>query len=211
VSRLTEVSHMTDLKVASVLLAAGGGTRFAATARVAGLTAPHKLLAPLANSGTRTIVEHAYASMAEGSPTGAPLLVVSGAVALPPLPGAVLLPNVRWAEGQASSLWTALRAAQEVGCDGVVVGLGDQPFVAPEDWAALHAAARLGAVIAVATYGAKRRNPVYLHKDVWALVPTSGDEGARSVLAENPDLVVQVACSGSPADIDTAEDLLRWS
>ncbi len=168
----------------------------------------HKLLAPL---GGRTVVERAYDAMHEGAPVNSPRIVVAGAVQLPALLRAQIVANPGWAEGQAGSLWAALDAAHAIGCSGVVVGLGDQPFVAPADWQAVFTAADAGAVIAVATYGGRRRNPVYLHESVWPLISREGDEGARSVLAGNPVLVTEVACSGSPADIDTAEDLLRWS
>lgn len=198
----------TATRVAAVLLAAGGGSRFRASAARAGITTPHKLVAPL---GDRTVVERSYDAMRDGAPTGTALLVVTGAVALPELPGAELVANPHWSEGQATSLWAGLRAADRHGCDGAVVGLGDQPFVASSSWSALFEAARDGAVIAVATYGGRRRNPVYLHRSVWDRIPTTGDEGARSVLAGHPELVTEVPCPGSPADIDTAEDLLRWS
>jgi molybdenum cofactor cytidylyltransferase len=194
--------------IAAVLLAAGGGSRFRATATEKGLDVSHKLLAPL---GGRSVVERSYDAMHEGAPANAPRIVVRGAALLPALLCANVIPNPRWAEGQASSLWAALGAATDLGCTGVVVGLGDQPFVAADDWQAMFVAADGGAVIAVATYDGRRRNPVYLHESVWPLIPREGDEGARSVLAENPALVTEVACSGNPADIDTAEDLLRWS
>jgi nicotine blue oxidoreductase len=40
-----------------------------------------------------------------------------------------------------------------------------------------------------------------------------GDVGARPFLAAHPELVVPVPCDdvGDPADIDTAEDLARFS
>ena len=64
---------------------------------------------------------------------------------------------------------------------------------------------------AVATYRGVRRNPVRLDREIWPLLPTSGDEGARVVMRERPDLVEAVACPGDPLDIDTVEDLSIWS
>ena len=68
-----------------------------------------------------------------------------------------------------------------------------------------------GARVAVATYDAKRRNPVLFSRAVWPLLleELSGDEGARAVLRRHPDLLTEVPCDGvgDPADVDTAEDL----
>jgi nicotine blue oxidoreductase len=87
--------------------------------------------------------------------------------------------------------------------------LGDQPFIEPDTWRALRDAS--DAPIVVATYDGRRGNPVRLARAVWDLVPRLGDSGARELMAERPDLVAELACAGDPTDIDTQEDLARWS
>ena len=177
------------MAVVAALLAAGGGTRFAGPA--------HKLLTEV--RGKRIVdlaYEHAVAS-------GLDVVVVSGAVALD-LPGEVHNPD--WAAGMATSLQVALREAGDA--DALVVGLGDQPGVPPEAWSLV---AATDAPIAIATYDGERGNPVRLRRDVWPLLPTTGDVGARKIARERPSLVTAVACPGDPNDVDTVEDLDRWS
>ncbi len=187
-----------------VLLAAGGGSRFRGDG--------HKLSAKI--SGTddddaRTVIERALDSaLAAGV---GPVLVVTGA-ATDVIPARLLRAvtvchNEHWYEGQITSLRTGIEAARSLGAAAVVVGLADQPFIAPSAWQAVAAAS---GPIAVATYEGRRANPVKLDAEIWDLLPTSGDEGARALMRVRPELVREVACTGSPADIDTTEDLRRW-
>jgi CTP:molybdopterin cytidylyltransferase MocA len=136
--------------------------------------------------------------------------VVVGAVDLGAVlpPGVTVLRNLAWAEGQATSLRAAVAVADRLGFDAVVVGLGDQPLIPVSAWRTVAAST---SPIAVATYRGRRRNPVRLAREVWPLLPEQNDEGARRLVATRTDLVSEVACEGDPADVDTMEDLQRWS
>ncbi|HUS60634.1 MAG TPA: nucleotidyltransferase family protein [Acidimicrobiales bacterium] len=186
------------MSTAGVLLAAGRGSRFKGEA--------HKLLVPFRG---RPLVSWAIdAVMGAGLDD---VFVVTGKVVL----GHDLIPeparivhNPLWVNGLASSLQVGLAAAEERDHDAVVVGLGDQPLIPVDAWRAVAASE---SSIAVATYEGQRRNPVRLHRSVWKALPTVGDEGARILMRERPDLVSEVPCGGEPADVDTLEDLDTWS
>lgn len=184
---------------AAVILAAGGGSRF-------GGAPGSKLLAPVRG---RPLVSYAIdpalaADLDE-------VVVVEGAVDLAEIvpSEATLLHNAEWESGQASSLRVAIDWSQRQGHGSVVVGLGDLPGLSAEAWRAVADDER--GPIVVATYGTRRGHPVRLDADVWPSLPIAGDEGARALMARHPELVTEVACEGRPVDIDTREDLRRWS
>jgi molybdenum cofactor cytidylyltransferase len=185
------------VSVAAVVLAAGGGSRFEGP--------EHKLVSLFRG---QPLVWWALAAA-----TGACLdevAVIVGAVdlgaAVPE--GVQVVENPDWASGQASSLQKAVAWASERRHEAVVVGLGDQPLVPSSAWAAVAASA---SPVAVATFDGQRRPPVRLDRAVWPLLPTAGDEGARVLMRERPDLVHEVVCQGQSADIDNEEDLIEWN
>ena len=184
------------MSTAAVVLAAGAGSRFAGNR--------HKLLAPFRDT--------TVAAAAIGAAIDAGLdavFVVIGAVPLPVPDVVVVVPNPDWVNGQATSLAAGIAAAQAAGHDTVVIGLGDQPLVSAQAWRDV--AAETTTPIAVASFGGKRRPPVRLASEMWELLPAAGDVGARDLLRRRPELVTEVPCTGDPADIDTVEDLARWS
>jgi len=218
-------------RVVAALLAAGPGERFESTT--------HKLLAelpatadrpaePVATRSLSRLVE--AANNVDGRRVLEAVIVITGAADLDELlrgfaPSATaaiavsdatsdvtVVHNERWAEGQATSVIRAIQAGDELGADIVVIGLADQPNIAADTWRTIAAAAAepSAAPVTVATYDGKPRNPVALHRSVWPLLPTEGDSGARDLVRFRPDLVRPVPSHGSPADIDTVEDLSRW-
>jgi CTP:molybdopterin cytidylyltransferase MocA len=191
---------MGDLS-AAVLLAAGEGARFAASGGTS-----HKLLTPFRGRPLVGWAVDAALAAAIG-----PVWVVTGATAVPVADGASgfeILPNPRWAEGMATSLQVAVARAWSEGLDAIVIGLADQPLVTAEAWRRVAASSR---PIARASYDGVPGHPVRLAAEVWSELPTTGDEGARSLLRCHPELVDDVACPGHPADVDTREDVQRWS
>ena len=190
--------------VVAALLAGGAGARFDQ------LDGTHKLEASFratAVEPAESVFERALRHV--GDARIGPIVIVTGSWSprAEQVGGATVVANDQWADGQITSVRTALDAADALGADRVVIGLADQPFITPDAWRTV---ADAPGPIAVATYAGRRGNPVGLDRSVWHLLPESGDEGARALMRIRPDLVREVACSGSPADIDTEEDLRRW-
>jgi CTP:molybdopterin cytidylyltransferase MocA len=181
----------------AALLAAGGGARFAGPV--------HKLTADLDGRPVwRWALDHVLAAGFDH------VVVVTGAVALDVPPSVIERHNAHWSQGQAGSLQLALAVASELGATSLTVGLADQPFVSTQAWRAVADAAPECRLVVAVYDGVPGPNPVRLRADIWPLLPTSGDAGARDLLRSHPDWVCRVDCVGSGADIDTQEDLARW-
>ena len=192
------------MSVAAVILGGGAGTRFNRDEPEARPGA--KLLAKVRG---KPLIAWAIAPALEAELDE--LIVVSGAADLSEVvpQGATLLSNDDWARGQATSLRVALDWCARQGHVSAVVGLGDLPGLTADAWRTV-AAARGGPIV-FATYYGRRGHPVRLDAEIWSLLPISGDEGARSLANRRPELVTELACEGRTADIDTQEDLRRWS
>jgi CTP:molybdopterin cytidylyltransferase MocA len=197
------------MKIAGLVLAAGGGSRFGRPK--AGVEV-----------GGRRLVDRAIDSCVGAGLS--PVVVVLGAVWLVPMPRADslaeepaeiwLVENPDWATGLASSLQAGLAALESgPGVDAVVITLVDTISVGKEHVRRIGSALRDGATAAAATYLGHVRLPVGLASEVWADVARTvdGDEGARLWLRANPHLVTGVECGdlGPWVDIDTPKDLLR--
>lgn len=195
------------MKVAGLVLAAGGGSRFGQPKAEVEL-------------GGRRLVDLAVESCVRAGLD--PVVVVLGAVRLTPLRlGDIadgdaldvwLVDNADWATGLASSLQAGLTALEaDLGIDAVVVNLVDTPCVGREHLRRISSALHGGATAAVATYEGTARTPVGLTREVWGEVArtAAGDEGARGWLRAHPHLVTELECAdlGHWADIDTRTDL----
>lgn len=188
--------------VSAIVLAAGAGSRFGGDKLLAGFEG-------------RPLIEHVLRALRDAPVDETVVVVGADACRLREVcePYSVrVVENPDWALGQSTSVKAGLRA---MGRDAraAVVLLGDQPLVRAEAVRRLVDSFEEGARVAVATYSGKRRNPVLFSRLVWPdlLAGLSGDEGARAVLRDRPELVVEVDCGGvgDPADVDTAEDLRR--
>ena len=190
-------------RVAGLLLAAGDGTRLGqpkAMVRLGGMTLAERGAALLSGGGAD------------------PVLIVTGAAPVE-IPGTVTVHNPDWPSGMGSSLAAGLRALTAPGAPAcghltaAVIALADQPLIGPEAVRRLIAAHAAGALVAVAAYTGKARNPVLIARGYWAAVrdAAAGDAGARPFLRAHPELVTLVECGdvGSPDDIDTPQDLAR--
>jgi len=191
-------------RVAALVLAAGRSTRMGAL---------NKLLIPLEG---RPMVRHAVEAVLGAQL--APVLVVTGhehdavEAALEDLP-IKFIENKDYASGMSTSLKCGMALLPQ-DCDGVLVALGDMPRVTAAEIGRLVNAFNPveGRAIIVPTRRGKRGNPVLWGRKFFDEIQrVSGDAGARSVLAANPEAVTEVEMDGDGVltDIDTPQALAR--
>jgi len=189
------------MRVAGLVLAAGGGSRYGSP----------KALVRLRG---RLLVERAAELLAAGGCD--PVVVVLGAAADQVLAAARLprtgvrtVVNPDWPTGMGSSLRVGL-AAVPAEAEAVVVTLVDTPGLGPESVRRLVTAGGPDGA-AQATYGGRRGHPVLLGRTVIAEVAAAatGDRGAGPWLAAHPERVRLVPCDGTgdPRDVDVPDDL----
>ncbi len=143
------------------------------------------------------------------------VIVVLGASAVtyrPLLDGLAvrIVENPLHAEGMSSSLRAGIEAVSGAGV-GVVILLGDQPFVTPAIIDRLLAEAeRQGRRIAASSYRGVVGPPAYFDRTLFAeLCALSGDRGARVVIVRHADECTLLPLDAAvAADIDTPGDLV---
>jgi CTP:molybdopterin cytidylyltransferase MocA len=161
--------------------------------------------AELVVAGER-LVDRAVRVLAEGGCDPVVAVVRDGVE----VPRTIAVVNPDPERGMRSSLDLAVATAGDA--DALAVLLVDAPGVGADAVRAVLAAWRPGR-IAVARYGDRRGHPTVAAPAEWraALALAGPDEGARALLAGRPDLVDEVEVPGDPTDLDTPEDLARWT
>ncbi len=162
----------------------------------------------------RPLVAHALGALL-GSSVGR-VVVVTGSdaagvtAALAPDERVSFVHNPGYAGGLSTSLRVGLDAVGDA--DGVVVMLGDMPFVTAAHIDALIAAE--AGTIRIPVAGGVRGNPVLWPRRYFDEIRAlSGDQGARGLLTRHAGDVrlVRTAGTGVLTDIDTPDDIARLS
>jgi molybdenum cofactor cytidylyltransferase len=189
-------------RVAALVLAAGQSRRMGQA---------NKLLAELDG---RALVSHMVDAALASRAT--PVIVVTGHQA-EQVRAALgdrrvqLVHNPAYADGLSTSLKAGLAALPE-DVEGVLVALGDMPRIRPAQIDRLIAAFNPseGRAICVPTVRGKRGNPVlFATRFVPEMSQIGGDVGARHLIGEHDELVVEIEMEDDAAllDIDTPEAL----
>jgi CTP:molybdopterin cytidylyltransferase MocA len=167
--------------------------------------------------GGKPLVRHAVEAALEAGL--APVIVVTGheperiEASLAGLP-VQFAHNASYADGLSTSLKTGVEHLPQ-DCAGAMVLLGDMPGVTPELARAVAAAFNpaKGRGIAVATAQGERGHPVLWGRAFFPeLIRLRGDQGARSLMAQHGDQIVEVAAgdAGPLTDIDTPAALEKY-
>ncbi len=199
------------LRLGVVVLAAGAGSRFSSLPG-------EKLTAPLDDG---TVLGHVLQAVRGYGPEMTIVVLGHGAERIEQAitwSNELRVRNEAPEQGIASSLRVGIEALAglPVTLEGAFVVLGDQPQLRPSTLDALAGAARTAAAVdrllIVPRYVADPgpRNPVLIRRAAWPLMQElRGDHGLAPLIAQHPELVLDVPVDGEMPDVDRPEDLER--
>jgi len=198
---------MSSLDV-TVILAAGAGTRLGGTGKA------------LLQVNSQTLAQRAIDAAEEAGTV--PLLVLghraeevqaeltAGTVSF----GLQILVCKDWEQGLSASLQAGVKGAAALGAGRVAVVLVDQPGISAAALSRVLEAQSPGRVARGSVHG-RGTHPVVFDVEaaLAAAGKATGDQGAREYLRAHSGLVddIDITADADDADIDTTEDLLRWS
>ncbi|WP_325166403.1 molybdopterin-binding/glycosyltransferase family 2 protein [Thermohalobaculum xanthum] len=193
-------------RISAVLLAAGASRRMEGADKLTEMAGGRPLLARAAAALAASAVEEVVAVLRPGDS--------ARAAALQGL-GVRVIENPRAADGMGTSIAAGV-AALAPGIDAAMIALGDMPDLDPADIdrliAAFDPAEGRAIVRARGAEGAPGHPVIFGRRFFEPLRALEGDAGARAVIAEHPEFVVDVTLSGRSAltDLDTPQDWEAW-
>ena len=184
----------------ALVLAAGASKRFGAIKQLARIEGEALVLRVARRAAAA--LEHTWVILGAHADALAPLL------SREPVRTCV---NAHWSEGMASSIRTGL-AAVPPACTGVMLILGDQAGITVDEYRQLAERWRgRPAAIAAAHCGERIGPPVIFPRRLFPeLLRLRGDTGARAVLRQHADEVLEVAMPSAAFDLDTPQDLAAY-
>ncbi len=125
-------------------------------------------------------------------------------------PGVAIVHNPEFAAGMSSSLRRGI-SALPADSDGVLVMLGDMPYINATHLDRLIAAFVSATNIIVPMHGGRRGNPILWPRNYFSEIQAiEGDQGARDLLMRHADHVVAIEMADQAIfmDVDTPQDLV---
>lgn len=192
--------------IGAVLLAAGGSSRMRGRDKLLEQVDGAPLLRNVAEQVSRSSVDEALCVMRPGDDKRGDAL--AGMDVFP-------VPNPRAAEGMATSIAAGISALSPR-VDAALVVMGDMPEVSAADINRLIAGfdpeENRSIVRSVTSDGVPGHPVLFGRRFFEELKSLEGDRGARDVVREHPEYVVDVVLSGQAAvtDLDTPEAWVEW-
>ena len=186
------------MPIAALILAAGASRRFGSDKRLHEVGGKPLLAHTLARYGE--VFENVGVTLRPGE--GEIERLVTAAGALP-----IAAPDAHLGQGRSLARGVAALA----GSDGLVIGLGDMPFVRADSLVAIARALTKGpAQVVRPRCNGEPGNPIGFAPTMYdALTRIRGDRGARDLLRSRPELTeyVELEDIGVLRDVDRTEDL----